>query len=263
MSLRVSAATLARVLFPDPDTGVPMLALEHKATVDHEGHHPRAVVQAQPFGGAVRILRPEKLQKQLCGFNYDSRRSRMEQDLRIFINPSSWETFLHFCASALAREESPTIESDPGRELQEEFADVMGIDIKPVQYEMKRVRLVVEKKPAPTTNVRALGHPTARAYWIDEVRIQDPGLCRSILAFSKAQSARDLREQALENARDGSRGRANGIYAALLSRICDAYSAAPLDERAEPLPFDGTLLSGNVPAVLEGILSPKFEIYQP
>jgi hypothetical protein len=263
MSLRVSTATLARVLFPHPDTGATMLALEHKATVHHEGHQPQVVVRAQPFGGAVRILRPEKLQEHLGGFNYDSERSRRDQDFRIFIHPSSWKDFLDCCVSGLAREEIATVESDPTRELEEEFADALGIRLKPAQYETKRGRFVVEKKPAPTANVRARGDPTARVYWVDEVRIQDPGLCRSMLAISETLSAEDLREQAFDDDKYGGHGRANGMYTALLTRVCEAYLAVPLDQRAEPLPFDGTLLSGNVPAVLEDILSPKFEIVQP
>lgn len=262
LSLRVSAATLARILFPHPNTGVTTLALEHKATVHHEGHQPQVVVQAQPFGGAVRILRPEKLQEHLGGFNYDSERSRRDQDLRIFINPSNWEVFLDVCRSELFREEEPTVESDPSRELEEEFADALGIQLNTAQYETKRVRFVVEKNPMPTANVRARGHPTARAYWVDEVCIQDPGLCRSMLEISGTRSAKVLREQAFADAEDGGRGQANGMYAAPLKRICDAYLAAPLAKRAGPLPFDGTHLSGNVPAILEGIPSPKFESVQ-
>ncbi len=38
LSLRVSVSTLSRVVFPHPADGVPMLALEHKATLVFLGH---------------------------------------------------------------------------------------------------------------------------------------------------------------------------------------------------------------------------------
>ena len=58
LSLRVSVASLARVIFPSPEDGTPMLALEHRATL-LPGEE-QVVVKAQPFGGAVRILYPSR-----------------------------------------------------------------------------------------------------------------------------------------------------------------------------------------------------------
>ena len=51
-NLRVSVATLDRVIFPHPQDGKPMLALERKGTVEGD-YRDKARVRAQPFGGGV------------------------------------------------------------------------------------------------------------------------------------------------------------------------------------------------------------------
>ncbi len=55
-NLRISVATLVRVLFENPRDGELMLALERRTTLREGG---RVVdVKSQPFGGAIRILEP-------------------------------------------------------------------------------------------------------------------------------------------------------------------------------------------------------------
>jgi len=56
--LRVSIATSNQVIFPHPENGTLMLALERKATVLKDGN---VNVRAQPFGGGVKILNPKSL----------------------------------------------------------------------------------------------------------------------------------------------------------------------------------------------------------
>src|ERR1700690_705437 len=90
LSLRVSVATLVRVLFRNPRDGDLMLALERKATL-HKAENERIVeVKCQPFGGAIRILDLKRIQGLIGDFHFDSERSRSEQDFRIFIGPSEW-----------------------------------------------------------------------------------------------------------------------------------------------------------------------------
>src|SRR6266496_4462703 len=97
LSLRVSAATLARVLFENPRDGDLMLALERKATL-YEAKNERVVeVKSQPFGGAIRILDLNMMRDLIGDFHFDSKRSRSEQDFRIFIRPSDWEVVRQFC----------------------------------------------------------------------------------------------------------------------------------------------------------------------
>ena len=59
LSLRVSVGALARVLFEHPRDGEIMLALERKATVLHSEGGQVVDVKSQPFGGALRLLRPQ------------------------------------------------------------------------------------------------------------------------------------------------------------------------------------------------------------
>ena len=90
LSLRVSVATLVRVLFENPRDGELMLTLERKATL-HETENGRVVeVKSQPFGGAIRIQDLSMMRDLIGDFHFDSEESRSEQDFRIFIRPSDW-----------------------------------------------------------------------------------------------------------------------------------------------------------------------------
>ena len=92
--LRVSVATYNRVIFPHPESGATMLALERKATVLKGGS---VNVRAQPFGGGVRILDPDPLKQILGEIEFDSERSKQEQDFRILIPPFKWEAVKRYC----------------------------------------------------------------------------------------------------------------------------------------------------------------------
>ena len=68
LSLRVSVATLVRVVAADADHANPFLALERTATFfKQEG---RARVKAQPFGGAICINDPGGVTSTLRGFSF-------------------------------------------------------------------------------------------------------------------------------------------------------------------------------------------------
>lgn len=87
LSLRVSVATLVRLLFRNRTDGDLMLALERRGTL-RETEDARAVeVKCQPFGGAIRILNLDAMRELLCDFHFDSERSFTERDFRIFIRP--------------------------------------------------------------------------------------------------------------------------------------------------------------------------------
>src|SRR5574341_1303411 len=134
LSLRVSVATLVRVVFKHPSHGAWMLALERKATL-RETENGRVVeVKSQPFGGAIRILDVDAIHDLIGDFHFDSERSRTEQDFRLFIRPSSWSELREFCLEHLMIVDDPILETDPSRELTEEFADTLNIHLKPEQY---------------------------------------------------------------------------------------------------------------------------------
>jgi hypothetical protein len=259
LSLRVSVATLARVVFPHPEHGKPMLALEHKARLLADEVDPRVIVKAQPFGGAIRIVDFTRLHSVIEEFHYDSERSRSEQDFRIFINPSDWHAVRDFCLRCFRRGDCSDMESDPARELIEEFDDAMGIDLKPHQYVVIPVRTVLENDPARTENIHSTNIPTVRIYRVFEVKIVDEALARAMIANSEKHSVDILRKLVVNDVRDRGRGRANAILTVSMQRIRDTYLELSPDKRGDSLNFEHALLDGNVAAVLDGVPIPKYE----
>lgn len=258
LSLRVSAATLVRVLLENSPGGDLMLALERRATL-YRAENGRVVeVKSQPFGGAIRILDLMKLRDLIGNFHFDSERSRSEQDFRILIRPSDWETVREFCVEHFSRVEDPVLETDPGREMTEEFADALKASLGPDQYSHRPIATVVEDDPAPTENIHAKGIPTARIYRIFEATISDPFLAQAMMENSASISDQDLCEFALEDGRHGGKGQASAILILPMKRITDHYLALQSKERNIPILFDGHRLDETVPAIIKGIAVPKY-----
>jgi hypothetical protein len=259
LSLRVSVATLVRVLFENPKDGDVMLALERKATL-HTGENGRVIeVNSQPFGGAIRIRDLRKLQDLIGDFHFDSEQSRSEQDFRIFIRPSDWGEVRKFCLQHFSHVDDPVLETDPSRELAEEYADALKISLKPDQYIHKPIATAVEDDPAPTENIYARGYPTARIYRVFEAYISDSSLVHTVMANSERFSYQDLCELAIEDAQNGGKGRANAILVLPLKLISDVYLRMSPKERNKPVIFERNRLDGTVAAVLEGITVPKYQ----
>lgn len=259
LSLRVSVATLVRVLFENPSDGVLMLALERKATL-HEAENGGVVaIKSQPFGGAIRMRDLGTLQDLIGDFHFDSEQSRSEHDFRIFIRPSDWEPVRQFCVQHFSRVDDPILETDPGRELAEEFMDTLKISLKPDQYSCMPIATIVEDDPAPTENIHAKGYLTARVYRIFEAYIADSSLARTMVSNSESFSDQDLCELALEDAQNGGKGRANAILALPLKLISDVYLAMSPEKRNAPVLFEKNRLDETVPGVLEGITVPKYQ----
>jgi hypothetical protein len=259
LSLRVSVATLVRVLFNNPKDNELMLTLERRATLHQAGHGYVIEVKSQPFGGAIRIRDVGMLRDLIGDFHFDSESSRSEQDFRIFIRPSDWETVREFCIQHFSCDNDPILETDPERELVEEFDDALKLKLKPDQYNYKPVGIVVEDIPAPTESIHARGIPTARVYRIFEAAILDPSLAHTMMANSESLSHQDLCELALEDAQNGGKGRANAVLGLPLKRISDVYLAAPPKERNAPILFEENRLDETAAAVLEGITVPKYQ----
>jgi hypothetical protein len=259
LNLRVSVATLARVVFSDPGHGEPLLALEHKATLLPDCGEPRVVVMAQPFGGAIRILNFARLQALTTSLHFDSPRSRSESDFRIYIKPSDWEVVRNFCFEDFKREQDSDLETDPARELVEEFDDALGLNLGPEQYVVNPVATVLENEPRGSRNVQAAGVPTVRIYRVFEAQIVDSALCEAMLVNSEAHPPEVLRGLALDDAQKGGRGRANAILVTPMHRLRAAYLALSPVRRHEPLLFENAMLNGNVAAVLEGIVVPAYQ----
>ncbi|HAV77574.1 MAG TPA: hypothetical protein DCX53_09510, partial [Anaerolineae bacterium] len=109
LSLRVSVAGLVRVIFNHPLNGESMLALERKATM----YKDEVEVWSQPFGGAIRILDEVAIYDSIREFNFDSERSRSEQDFRIFIRPSTWPVLRELCLQNIDLDDASILETNP------------------------------------------------------------------------------------------------------------------------------------------------------
>jgi hypothetical protein len=218
-------------------------------------------VNAQPFGGAVQILDLKALYDIVGAFHFDSERSRDEGDFRLFIKPSVWPRLRGFLIEHLSRLKDSVIESDPNRELVEEFEDAMYIKLTPNQSTSKPVGIVIEDNPGPTENYRARGFPTVRVYRIFESIISDLSLIDEIIASSTQFSDKDLSDLAIHDARNGGKGRANGILTLPMEEIIGFYSRIPLTKRDFPVLFKGHRLAETVAITLEGIDVPKYHNY--
>jgi hypothetical protein len=199
------------------------------------------------------------LQDLIGAFHFDSERSRTEGDFRLFIHPSSWPALREMCIEHLGFDHDPLLDSEPGRELVEEFFDALGIELLPGQFISQASGMLVEDQPSPTQNPRARGYPTARIYRIIEARITDPGLAQMLIDNSEAVSDQALRERALRDAGSGGRGRANAVLVLPHRAITAFYDELSLQERNRLVIYEGHLLDETVAAVLEGICVPKYQ----
>jgi hypothetical protein len=258
LRLRVSVATLVRLLFEHPGDGEIMLALERKATMLGNGND-NVHVRAQPFGGGVRILNSMGLQKIVGEIQFDSERSRQEGDFRILIPSFQWELVKQYCLRHLINPDDPELETLPHRELVEEFEETLHVDLRPDQYVFQPAGFVIENNPVQTNNIYARGKPTVRLYRIFEVRIVDAALCEMVLATSQQYSDQDLGMLAQKNFQNGGRGHANSILTLPLSLVTEAYLGLAPDMRYRKTVVENHPLDESVLAVLNEIAVPQYQ----
>jgi hypothetical protein len=259
LCLRVSAATLVRVVFPHPAAGQTMLALERKATLRHEGERQSISVTAQPFGGSIRIIQPTMLLEQIGDFHFDSPRSRAEQDFRILIRPADWEIVKHYCIREFRSARVDVLEKDPVRELEEEFVDTLQEALLPTQYRLNPLELLVENAPVKTDNSRAVDLPTVRIYTVFEAALVDPALIRHLLENSAHISDQKLIDLATEDARRGGKGRANAVLAVPIDLLTKTYLNLPPERRNDTITIEGHHLERNVPSLFREVFVPRYE----
>jgi hypothetical protein len=256
--LRVSVATLDRVIFPRPSDGTRMLALERKAaTMEAAGR--KVSVQAQPYGGAVRILDPAPLEEVVGELKYDSDHYREEMDFRILIPPSTWEAVKQFCLRRLSDPADVSIESLPQRELAEEFAETFGHHLKPDEYAFEPAGFTLENDPLPTDNPYAAGWPTVRLYRLFKVQILDRILCESMLSASRDHPDRWLEELAVQDLEDAGKGQAHGILTLPLKTVISSCLALKSNPINEPMIIEGHQLDRSVLAILPEVPSPFYQ----
>jgi hypothetical protein len=254
--LRVSVATYDKVLFPHPQNGTLMLALERKATIREDGS---LHVRAQPLGGGVRILKPAALQELIGDMEYDSPRSKQDQDFRILIPLSRWEAVKEYCLQHLEHQGDDQLEASPQRELVEEFEETLNVQLKPDQYTVQPLEFVIEENPVWTENWYARGYATVRIYRTFKVDLTDVSLCKTILAASQRYSDQDLGMTALRESQNGGRGRANSVLALPLNLVTASYLALPPDMRYRKTVVENHELDQSVLAVLEEVDLPQYQ----
>lgn len=254
--LRVSIATYNQVTFPHPDDGTVMLALERRASVKDDGH---VHVRAQPYGGGVRILNAAPLQRVIGKLQFDSERSRQEQDFRILIPPSKWELIKEYCLHHLQDEEDAELETEPDRELTEEFLETMNLRLTPRQFIVRPMGFVIENNPVRTTNEYARAQLTVRLYRIFKIEITDPILGRVMLGISHLYSDQDLGARALRDFEDGGQGRANTILTLPFASVQESYRALAPEQRYRKLHIESHELEESVLAILWDIEVPQYQ----
>src|SRR5215213_1002369 len=256
-SLRVSVATYNRVVFPHPQNGMSMLALERKATVRREGANP-VRVKAQPFGGGVRILNPAPLHEIIGEIQFDSEQSKQEQDFRILIPPFKWDAVKQYCFRHLENVADSELESLPHRELAEEFAETMNVPLNPDQYTAQPLGFVVENEPVPTENIHVLWLPTVRLYRIFEVRIVEAELCKTMLAANQQYSDQDLGMLALTDAQNGGKGHANSVLTLPLHMVTESYLKLAPERRYSKIVIEGHELDESVLVLFGHVEVPQY-----
>ena len=259
LSLRVSVAALVRVLFQHPRDGEWMLALERKATLQKTKNGQVVKVKSQPFGGAIRILDLNLLQDLIGDFHFDSEHSRDEQDFRIFIKPSAWKAVRDFCIQQLSSVDDALLETDPRRELAEEFSNALMREFNPEQLDCNPVATLVENNAVPTENFFSKSAPTVRVYRIFETSISDSSLVDALINTSQSISDEDLRKLALEDFHKGGMGWANTVLTLPLKSIRDHYLGGSPQERNKPLVYKRNILDDTLWAILEGIPHSKYQ----
>ena len=259
LSLRVSVATLVRVLFKNPRVDELMLALERKATLRRTAEGGAVRVKSQPFGGAIRIFDLRTVHDLVDDFHFDSERSRAEQDFRIFIRPSSWSSLREFCLQHIVLDDDLILETSPSRELVEEFGETLRVDLRPEQYVSKPVATVVENRAVLTENIHAAGTPTVRIYRIYEAAITDSFLPHAMLKRGRDLSHQRLSELAIADARRGGKGKANAVLTLPWERLQSVYRAMVPAERDIPIVFEENRLDSTVAAILEEIAVPRYQ----
>jgi hypothetical protein len=253
LTLRVSVASLVRLLFSDPSNGRSMLAFERTATLIGDQKEAEVIVRAKPYGGAVLLTDPQKLRHKIGDYRYDSDRSQHEHDFRIQVHPGAWGTVKNICWQHLKNRDGGILDSNPERELVEEFMDTLHIQASGEQFLVKSTGLAIQDMPVETTNTRAIGQPTVRVYYLFNAWVQDPEMIERMLMKSRQFSDEDLKELAWQDKRHGGRGRANAILTLGLEQLISAYQSLPLDSRSRPIDYNGHRLDMNVLAILPEI----------
>jgi hypothetical protein len=91
------------------------------------------------------------------------------------------------------------------------------------------------------------------------VEIVDIALCHAMLSANQLYSDEQLGQLALEDSRNGGRGRANSILILPMNLVLESYLALPLDIRHQKIMVENHRIDESVLAVLGEVDVPEYE----
>jgi hypothetical protein len=249
LSLRVSTAVLTKTTFRHPESGEHMLVLERKAVAEITSSGMKEKLQAQPLGGASRLVDPSALGRVVGQFNYDSAESKSEGDFRIQIRPEDWPRVRDFCVKHFMVPSTGVIEANPERELAEELGDSLDIEVDPTGYCTRNLGIVL-RGATSTDRVGVSGQQTVRAFNIYHVEITEPTLITKILENSSLVSDQSLNRDAREKATtSGKKGKSTALLALPISHVVEAFVSRDLSGEWPTVTVEGHTIADNVPAI--------------
>ena len=169
------------------------------------------------------------------------------------------ELIKEYCLRHLKDEEDIELESDPDRELTEEFFETIKVKLSLGQYTVQPQGFVIENHPVRSGNMYARGQLTVRLYRIYEVRIVDAMLCRIMMTVSQLYSDQDVGRLALQDFENYGKGRFNTILTLPVDRVTDAFRALIPEERYREIIVDDHVLEESVLAILADVDVPQYQ----
>jgi hypothetical protein len=169
-----------------------------------------------------------------------------------------WQAVKRVCVEQFNQNQGPIFETDPNRELVEEFFDTLHIYLTPNQIFTYQGEIIIEEHPSSSHNTRALGYPTVRVYNVYENWIKDTQIIEMILENSRSITNIKLKEMALSDAKNGGSGRENAVVALPYTELVEFLSRLPIEKRIKRVAYKGHIISPSVFAILEGIANPKY-----
>jgi hypothetical protein len=153
------------------------------------------------------------------------------------------------------------LDTNPVRELIEEFEDTIQVNLRGDQYQIIPRGISIEAIPVETDNPRAAGTLTARIYYLYEAWLTDPMLITRMLINATRYTDEDLKHRSQKNAIEGGKGRANAPLALRYADLLEFYHSISLDERNEPISFEGHQIEENVLAMLGEVDQTRYKHY--
>ena len=264
-SLRVSTGVLAQLYYVD-EQGNRQAVLERKATCETDKNNAgqwKAKLQAQPVGGASRLLKPQVLLSELNGFNYDSADSATGGDFRIQVRPEDWSKVKAFCLNSFTNLDIGNVEANVEREVCEELLDAFNVSytegdsLSTLQkilmdmlgakaitdvYQVENLGPQLQGEPQVTEKMGVSGSVTARVFNIQRVVLISPALIAQIRRNADIPNDQ-LASRAREKALKAGKGKATALAIIPEIVLADKF---PTGQKESAVDYNGLKISDTV-----------------